>query len=398
MKYHYHLTFLLLLCATFVHAQDPYFSQFFANRVYLNPAYAGFDAGTTVTLNFREQWFGIPDGAPTASARSYRTYNVAADLQLPCFLDLEDINLGLSVVVSRDEAGQAPMATNSIGVAFSHEQPLIRKASKSRWQRLDLRAGMQFSLHEKSIQDDFLIYSDQLDPVVGLLTNPASVSLASSFFPNFNAGVMLRGNHKKSKDRNTLFTVGLSFANVNRPDQSLREVTAPARLPLRTTIHAGTTHRLTRHTGTKAPLFLAPQFRWDMQLGGTLNTQTIGAYTFVKGFYTGLFLQYNFPNAPSPVDPGIAGGGFLRRNTTTLILNTGIDIRSVLDWGIPWRKREQGMLLGFTYDLNLAGLTHDQTFGVIELSLRMNFSKLKMQDCLEIGKFELYRGDCPVRF
>ena len=378
-------------------AQDPYFSQFFANRVYLNPAYAGFDPGTSITLNFREQWFGLPDGKPAAASRSYRTYNVAADIQLPCILDLEDINLGVSIIAARDEAGQAPLITNSFGLAISHEQPLIRKASKSPWQRLDLRAGLQVGLHEKSIKDDYFIYSGQLDPVAGLLTNPSALSLARSFFPNFNAGIMLRGYHNRSKYSNTLFTMGLTLANINRPDQSLREVTAPARLPLRITFHAGFTQRLTRFSGVKSPLFLVPQFRWDSQLDGALNTQTIGAYTFAKGFYTGLFFQYNFPNDPS-VSPGVAGVGFLRRNTTTLIMNAGVDIRSVLDWGVPWRKRETGVLLGFTYDLNLAGLTHNNTFGVIEFSLRMNLSKLKIRDCLEIGKFELYRGDCPVRF
>jgi type IX secretion system PorP/SprF family membrane protein len=392
----YQLLFLFIISLPVVKAQDPYFSQFFANRVYLNPAYAGFDPGTTITVNFREQWFGIPDGVPTAANHSYRTYNVAADIQLPCLLDLEDANLGIALIASRDEAGQAPLITSSFGLAFSHEQALIRKPGKSRWQRLDLRAGLQLSMHEKRIQDDYFIYSGQLDPVVGLITEPAALSLSTSLFPNFNAGIMLRGFHNRSKYSNTLFTLGLTLANVNRPDQSLREVTAPARLPMRTTFHAGFTHRLTRFSGVKSPVYIAPQFRWDSQLG-VLNTQTIGAYSFAKGFYTGLFFQYNFPNNP-PVNPGINGNSFLRRNTTALILNAGIDVRSALDWGVPWRKRESGILLGFTYDLNLAGLTHNNTFGVLEFSLRINLAGKKQRDCAATGKFELYRGDCPVRF
>lgn len=377
-------------------AQDPYFSQFYANRVFLNPAYAGFDPGSTVTVNYRDQWFGVPDGDIKTIADSYRTYSVTGEIQKPCFLQSEDMNFGLAMSAFRDEAGGAPLVTHGFGLSLSHEQSLIRRPRRGRLERLDMRFGVQTSMMQKSLKGNYFIYSDQLDPVVGLLDDPSVLSLRSKLYPNLNVGVMLRGYHKVSKHKSTLFTMGLNFANVNQPNETLRDAAGTVRLPRRTTLHLGFTKMITRYRGTVSPLYLAPQFRWDRQAGSKLNLHTLGAYLLSKGYYSGLFFQYNFPNEPPK--PNTFNGGFITRNTSTLIVNAGVDLRSVFDNGVPWRKRESGIVLGFTYDINLSGLTSDNTLGVIELNLRMNFEKKRKKNCGEIGKFELYDGGCPVRF
>lgn len=322
-----------LLLATALPAQDPYFSQFYANRVYLNPAYAGLDPGTTVIINYRDQWFGVPDGDITTFNGSYRTYNVTGEVQMPCFLQSEDVNFGAAFSAFRDEAGNAPMVTHGFGLALSHEQQLLTKSNFGHFERLDLRIGIQTSMMQKSLNGNYFIYSDQLDPVIGLLNDPIVLGLRSKLFPNLNAGIMLRGYHKVSKYRNTLFTVGFNFANINEPNETLRDAANTEHLPFRTTFHFGFTRMITRFRGTVAPLYVAPQFRWDRQAGSKLNLHTVGAYLLSKGYYTGLFFQYNFPNeAPKP---NTAGGGFITRNTSTLILNAGVDLRSVFDNGVP---------------------------------------------------------------
>lgn len=385
-----------LILSANLSAQDPYFSQFYANRVFLNPAYAGFEPGSTVTINYRDQWFGVPDGDIRTIADSYRTYCVTGELQKPCFLQSEDMNFGLALSAFRDEAGGAPLVTNGFGFAFSHEQALIRRPRRGNMERLDLRIGAQTSVMQKSLSGDYFIYSDQLDPVDGLLGDPSILGLRSKLFANLNVGVMLRGYHKVSKYKSTLFTVGFNFANLNQPNETLRDAASTVRLPRRTTFHFGFTKQITRFRGTVSPLYLAPQFRWDRQAGSKLNLHTIGTYLLSKGYYSGLFFQYNFPNEPPK--PNTPAGGFITRNTSTLILNAGVDLRSVFDNGVPWRKRDSGILLGITYDLNLSGLTFNNTLGVIEINLRMNFQKDRKRKCGEIAKFELYKGECPVEF
>ena len=61
----------LLVFTTEVKAQDPAFSQFYANPIYLNPAFAGASPGgcPRTTLNYRDQWPGI--------GRTYVTYSVS---------------------------------------------------------------------------------------------------------------------------------------------------------------------------------------------------------------------------------------------------------------------------------------------------------------------------------
>jgi type IX secretion system PorP/SprF family membrane protein len=384
---------LLVFIPGLAFSQDPYFSQFYANRVYLNPAYAGFDPGTTVTVNYRNQWYGIPDGAATATNGSFQTYNITADIQAPCLLELEDVNFGMAVSAFKDDAGSMPLVTQGFGLALSHEQPLIRGTRKSKLHRLDVRVGSQLSMIQRSLNGDHFIFSNQLDHVVGLIDNPATLKLNSALFPNINTGVLVRGYHQHDKHHNTLFTVGVNFSNVNRPNYSLRNSTSAVLLPMRTTIHAGMTYLVTRYSGVKSPIYLAPQFRWDIQSDAKLNLQTIGTYLLSKGFYSGIFFQYNFPNERRNVP-----GNFLTRNTSTVILTTGFDVRSALDTGVPWRKRKSGIVLGLSYDINVAGLTSVNTLGVLELNLKMNFQREKPKNCAELGKFELYRGGCPVRF
>ena len=56
------ITIYTLTCialTTDVSGQDPEFTQFYANPLYLNPAFAGTARCSRVNLNYRNQWPGI---------------------------------------------------------------------------------------------------------------------------------------------------------------------------------------------------------------------------------------------------------------------------------------------------------------------------------------------------
>ena len=74
-------------------AQDPAFSQFYANPLYLNPAFAGTNICPRVNLNYRDQWPGI--------GRTYVTTSVSWDKHI------QAIGGGLGVIVSQDKADKA---------------------------------------------------------------------------------------------------------------------------------------------------------------------------------------------------------------------------------------------------------------------------------------------------
>ena len=50
------LTAVISVLTMRVNAQDAMFSQFYANPLYLNPAFAGSNVCPRISLNFRDQW------------------------------------------------------------------------------------------------------------------------------------------------------------------------------------------------------------------------------------------------------------------------------------------------------------------------------------------------------
>ena len=51
-----------------VRAQDPIFSQYYANPIYLNPAFAGTAHCARMTFNYRNQWPALTGQFITTSA------------------------------------------------------------------------------------------------------------------------------------------------------------------------------------------------------------------------------------------------------------------------------------------------------------------------------------------
>ncbi len=402
---YYSLIMALAMLVPFVlNGQDPHFSQFFANRVYLNPAFAGLDPGTTLSFNYRDQWFGIPDGDIATAGNSFRTYNATLDFQLPCFLNLENLNLGSAFSVFKDAAGDAPLSTTGFGLALSFEKSL-EPANKTikilgyELLRFDWRVGFQYSMMQKRIMGDHFIYSNQLDHIGGLISSPALFESQTNWFPNLNVGVMMRGYIKKSKFKGTLFTAGISLSNVTDPSAFLTNNAGGISIPRRLTVHLGTYHTMPVFKGNAKPIYIAPQFRWDQQAG--VSVITAGAFSVTEIYYTGIFFQFNPGGADNPIVE--SPRNFLSKNTSTIILSAGLDVFKSFDWRKNAPSRSNGLYLGFSYDFNLGGLKSNKTLGVLEFNLRMSFTgsgkRKTIKDCGQMGKNEFFRGGaCPVKF
>ncbi|MBE0668227.1 MAG: type IX secretion system membrane protein PorP/SprF, partial [Bacteroidales bacterium] len=68
--------------------QDPQFSQFYANQLYLAPSFAGATEDYRFALNWRNQWPSIPG--------VFHTYSVSFDKALPNF------NSGIGILATYD--------------------------------------------------------------------------------------------------------------------------------------------------------------------------------------------------------------------------------------------------------------------------------------------------------
>ena len=138
-KYFFIIVFLIALIGK-ARGQDPQFSQFYSNSLYLAPSFAGLIAHNRLSFNYRNQWPEIPNG--------YVTYSVSFDKYF------EKFHSGLGVLFLKDEAGSGKLRTTNIGLQYSFDIRIVKN-----WH---FRPGMHLSYTERGIDFGDLVWSDQI--------------------------------------------------------------------------------------------------------------------------------------------------------------------------------------------------------------------------------------------
>lgn len=199
-------TFLLVLICKLAFAQDPTFSQFYANRLYLNPAFAGTAKCPRLTLNYRNQWPGIDN--------SFITYSASYDQQV------DAVSGGIGALLMRDIAGEGVLSTTTAALMYSYQFRVNRKWS--------IRAGFQGTFVQKSIDVSNLRFGDQIDPRRGFVYQSAEqINNDNVIYPDFSAGLL--GFSDK-------YYFGFAAHHLTEPDEGLVDFAA---LPMRYTAHFG---------------------------------------------------------------------------------------------------------------------------------------------------------------
>lgn len=121
------------------YSQDFHFTQFFANKLYLAPSFAGATAQNRFIANYRNQWPGI---------NGYVTYSASFDHYFSNF------NSGLGTVVIRDVAGTGKLGALQVGICYSYDLNLNNI--------LHLRPGITMSYLQRSVDYLRFTYGDQL--------------------------------------------------------------------------------------------------------------------------------------------------------------------------------------------------------------------------------------------
>lgn len=199
-------TFLLLIICSVAVAQDPSFSQFYANRLYLNPAFAGTATCPRLTLNYRNQWPGIDN--------SFVTYSASYDQQV------EAISGGYGVLLTRDIAGEGVLSTTTASMMYSYQFRVNRKFS--------IRAGFQGTFVQKSIDVGNLRFGDMIDPRRGFVyQSQEQINTDNVIYPDFSFGMI--GFSEK-------LYFGAAIHHITEPDEGFIDF---AVLPRRITGHFG---------------------------------------------------------------------------------------------------------------------------------------------------------------
>jgi type IX secretion system PorP/SprF family membrane protein len=264
---------LLLASAMHINAQDPGFSQFYGNPLYLNPALAGNKICPRLTFNYRNQWPSIP--------ASFITYSAAYDQ----YVDFLSGGVGLLVV--SDQAGDGLLITNSFSGLYSYRLEASRD--------IVLNAGMQATYQQMSIDDSKLIFADMLTN--GTNTSPDLDLIRSSgltqSFPDFSAGLLV--GYRES------IYLGFAAHHLTQPDNGFYSGSG-SRLLMKYTIHAGAIFNLIPATGfddNRALPSISPNILYQQQ--GEFRQMNAGLYLNIYPFVAGLWFRYNFENPDAAI-------------------------------------------------------------------------------------------------
>ncbi len=101
--------FILTVVHHFVDSlgQDPTFSQFYANKLYLSPSFAGATEQYRFAMNYRNQWPAVPG--------VFRHYSISFEKAMPSF------NSGIGILATYDVAGSGNLSTTNIGLLYSYD-------------------------------------------------------------------------------------------------------------------------------------------------------------------------------------------------------------------------------------------------------------------------------------
>jgi type IX secretion system PorP/SprF family membrane protein len=182
---------LLLFLSHEADSQDPAFSQFYANPLYMNPAMAGVEGPTKFYLGYRNQWPG--------ATNPYVTYHASFEQYI------EALQGGIGVHIINDRQGGGVFNTLSLDAIYAYH---LKVSSK-----LMVTGGFQASVGQRNMDpSDLVLPSDLIGAGTTTLTPYSKVfpDFAvgfAGFFKNFFGGIavhhLLEPYSSPTEDPNT---------------------------------------------------------------------------------------------------------------------------------------------------------------------------------------------------
>ena len=239
--------FIIAVFITNIKAQDLQFTQFYANPLYLNPAFAGSVRCPRICMNYRNQW-------PNLSG-TYVSYSASYDQHV------DAISGGLGFIVTQDDQAHGTLKSTQVGLIYSYHLAINRKVS--------IRASLQAGFFQKALDKTKLNFGDMIDARRGFVWNTnEQIPNQKKSNLDFSSGIMVYSKH---------YYIGVAANHLTQPDEGLQ---GPSKLPLKITGHAGAMISLEKGNDS----YISPNILFQQQQNFTqLN---LGLY-FVKGNFVG---------------------------------------------------------------------------------------------------------------
>jgi len=254
---------LLVLGIHLAFGQDVSFSQFYANPMYLNPAFAGSEGAPRVALQYRNQWHQFDN--------AFTTYSVAADLPV------ESLEGGLGLQVMNDAQAGNLLNQLQLNLAYAVFIQLSREYR--------IHAGLQGGYHQNSLKTNELIFADNLDINYGNHGSTAEIITEPNYsYADFSMGLLVYSKR--------LFFGG-AIHHLTEPSQSYApDNAANNQLDRKYTLHAGARLPVFRHGHLRKKFDVSPQLILQQQ--GISNQINYGMFATKRGLTAGAWLRQNF--------------------------------------------------------------------------------------------------------
>lgn len=301
----------------YTRAQDVQYSQYFANPLYLNPAFTGATPNHRVAVNHRIQWPELP--------QAFANYSVSYDY------NAANLNSGFGLLINADRAGSANLRYTSAAFNYSYNVNFNHN--------FILKPAISLGYVSRNVDYDKLVFGDQINfGVDGAPSQDPSIAEidATSYF-DVGSGFILY---------NRRVWAGVSAFHINEPNNSI--IGGESYLPMKLTIHGGARFDLGN------PAFknlkkasIAPSFIYKSQ--GDYQQLDLGASLHYAPIIFGLWYR---------------GMPFQQSVVPSMINHDAV----ILVFGVEFEKFE----FGYSYDANISGLGSD-VGGAHEFSLQYFF-------------------------
>ena len=300
---------VLLLIFSFSKGQDVSFSQFYANPLYLNPAFAGTIGVPRAAIQYRNQWHVFNN--------AYTTYSASFDFPV------KKLRGGFGIYFINDLQADGALNAYQVNAAYS----VFVRLSED----FTMNAGIQAGFNQNSLRVSDLIFPDNVDENYG--NHGVSGELAYITDPNysffdFGTGFLVYSQR---------YFAGISVNHLAEPNQSYSSSGELSNAKL--------ARKYTAHVGARLPVFLYGHHRKKFDISPQIIVQKQGAFNQIN---YGMFAAKR----------GLAAGAWFRQNF-------GLRYDAVVLLLGFVRKKWQ---FTYSYDMTVSGLAGN-TGGTSEVSL-----------------------------
>lgn len=250
-----YLGILLNVMVVDVYGQDPTFSQFYANPLYLSPSFAGATEEYRFSINYRNQWPSVPG--------VFHTYSIGFDKAMPNF------NSGIGILATYDVAGSGDLSTTNIGLLYSYDFNINKE-----WH---IRPGVNFKFYYLGLNIYKLVFNSQ---ITGSGTTPP---VTPPPFDNV-ADVDFATSALVYNDR---IWAGFTLDHLLKPKQSFYG--EDSKLPIKFNLYGGV--RIIGQTRLRKKLLEALSIAGNFQTQGHFYQTDIGLYYYKNPLIFGLWYR-----------------------------------------------------------------------------------------------------------